>query len=225
MEKFLHWVKKAMKPTVINHIDSMTTYIQLDFYTTLTKGIIVDRLFYKDVDSIDNMTYADWLIKHGIDQELTLPSPICLIAINSCFQFENGDSSKRSTMSAAAFVVFNIRAILGRGGLIWRWIAGTGEVIISPFYAALKKRGVNFKFFHKVEQLHFTGDEITSIDINKQARVKGHKEYDPIKPFWVDKYSKPFWIWGTEPDYEQLENAEEVCYQIFFIISIFLFSF
>lgn len=206
----LHWVKVSVKPLIIDHIDQMTTYIQLDLYITLTKGIIEDRLFLKDVDSVDHLSYAEWLTKHGIDTEITLPSPICLIAINSCFQFVNGDSTKRSDMSAAAFILFNIRALLGRGGLIWRWIAGTGEVIMSPFYATLKKRGVHFKFFHKVEQLNFTGDEITSINIAKQANVKGKKEYDPVKPFWVDKYAKPFWIWGHEPDYDQLENADEV---------------
>lgn len=73
---------------------------------------------------------------------------------------------------------------------------------------ALKKRGVKFKFFHKVTALHKTGDDITSIDIEVQANPKG--EYDPLRKLFTSKYKDPFYVWGSQPDLNQLKEGSEV---------------
>ena len=32
--------------------------------------------------------------------------------------------------------------------------AGMGDVVMAPLYQALRKRGVQFEFFHRVDALH-----------------------------------------------------------------------
>ena len=44
------------------------------------------------------------------------------------------------------------------GALIWAFAAGTGETIVAPAYEVLKRRGVKFEFFHKVDQLRLSHD-------------------------------------------------------------------
>lgn len=99
---------------------------------------------------------------------------------------------------------------MGKGPLIWKWIAGTGETIITPVYMALKKRGVKFRFFHKVTALHKKGDEIVSIDMEVQATpING--EYDPLRKLFTSKYpNDPFYVWGSKPDLNQLKEKDKV---------------
>ncbi len=56
-----------------------------------------------------------------------------------------------------------------------------GDTVFAPIYEVLKKRGVKFKFFHKVESLHLSsnGNSIDKIKISKQVNVLGD-EYQPL---------------------------------------------
>lgn len=92
-------------------------------------GFISDQLYVKDIDTIDHEDFREWLTRHGIDVKYTLPSPITRIAINSCFEFNHGDASIPSTYSAASFLLFTLRAVIGKGPMIYKWIAGTGKSI------------------------------------------------------------------------------------------------
>ena len=40
-----------------------------------------------------------------------------------------------------------------RGAFFWRMQAAMGDVVFAPFYEVLKRRGVTFKFFHRLENL------------------------------------------------------------------------
>lgn len=99
----MRWLKKIFGNLILENVDHLSVYIQLDFYCAVLRGFIKDKLYIEDVDTIDHLDYEEWLIKHGIDKEYTLPSPIVRIAINSCFQFDSGNSTVPSHFSAARF--------------------------------------------------------------------------------------------------------------------------
>jgi uncharacterized protein with NAD-binding domain and iron-sulfur cluster len=68
---------------------------------------------------------------------------------------------------------------------------GTGDIIFGPLYQVLKSRGVQFKFFHRVENLHLSADGQTleSIAMTEQVRLKeGIEHYEATKEF------KGLWI-------------------------------
>ena len=43
-----------------------------------------------------------------------------------------------------------------RGAIFWKMAAGMGDVVFAPLYQALRARGVEFEFFHRVDRLHLS---------------------------------------------------------------------
>ena len=77
---------------------------------------------------------------------------------------------------------------------------GLGDVIFAPIYEVLRKRGVNFKFFHKVEELNLDTKDprlVDQIRITKQVDLV-HDEYHPL----IDVKGLP--SWPNKPKYEQI---------------------
>jgi len=93
------------------------------------------------------------------------------------FAYLNGDSSTDCCMSAASYLSFSLRIPFGKGSGIWHFVAGTADSVITPIYCALKKRGVKFKFFHKVLNLHLNKKKtaIESIEMRILAELKNKK--------------------------------------------------
>ncbi|MCB1178989.1 MAG: NAD(P)-binding protein [Leptospiraceae bacterium] len=179
-------------------------YIQLDYYITILRGIVIDGVLIEGIEQLDDIDYRDWLIKHGIS-DLSINSPLPQIPINICFQYPDGNSDSLPKMSASGYLTFFLRQIVAKGAPIYHFKAGTGETIISPFYRVLKDRGVKFEFFHKVKNLKVNkdGNSIESIEIEKQATVKDG-EYSPIF------YFKGMYSWPEEPFFEQLKEGKEL---------------
>ena len=46
-------------------------------------------------------------------------------------------------------MIFNVH-----GPIFWKFRSGTADVIFTPLYRALRKKGVRFHFFHKATALH-----------------------------------------------------------------------
>jgi uncharacterized protein with NAD-binding domain and iron-sulfur cluster len=78
--------------------------------------------------------------------------------------------------------------------------------VVSPVYEALKARGVKFKFFHSVEEIHYSeGDEIEKITIGEQIRLK-----DPEKEFRPTKRIKGLECWAAHPFWRWNELAGQI---------------
>ncbi|MBK8255398.1 MAG: hypothetical protein IPK82_22405 [Polyangiaceae bacterium] len=88
-----------------------------------------------------------------------------------------------------------------------------GEVVFSPLYEVLKKRGVHFRFFEMVTHLSLSdsGTQITGIRLEKALRVEG--EYQPLEiingvPCWrkhADPAQTSPWPTTTDADERQEE--------------------
>jgi uncharacterized protein with NAD-binding domain and iron-sulfur cluster len=67
-------------------------------------------------------------------------------------------------------------------------------------YEVLKNRGVNFKFFHEIKQVHYSeSGSIEKISFAEQVKLKG-SSYNPVK--LIGKLS----TWPSNPDYDQLDS-------------------
>ena len=44
--------------------------------------------------------------------------------------------------------------------------AGLGDAMFAPIYEVLRKRGVHFKFFHKVEELKLSDTNLNFVETN-----------------------------------------------------------
>jgi uncharacterized protein with NAD-binding domain and iron-sulfur cluster len=70
-----------------------------------------------------------------------------------------------------------------RGAIFWKMSAGMGDVLFAPLYQALRRRGVKFEFFHRVDHLHLSADRsrIEAVTVGRQARLApGLESYEPL---------------------------------------------
>ncbi|HNC99496.1 MAG TPA: hypothetical protein PKW90_25405, partial [Myxococcota bacterium] len=93
-----------------------------------------------------------------------------------------------------------------KGSMAWMFQAGTAEVIFSPMYEVLRRRGVHFEFFHRVEDLEVETDakgaHISAIRMVQQATAKDPAGYKPL----VEVAGVP--CWPAEPLLDQLVGGE-----------------
>jgi uncharacterized protein with NAD-binding domain and iron-sulfur cluster len=85
--------------------------------------------------------------------------------------------------------------------------AGMGEVVFAPLYEVLKARGVQFRFFHRVDGLRLSDDRrsVQAIELGLQAEPeRGPDGYDPL----IRVKGLPCWPAG--PILGQLRDPDRV---------------
>src|SRR5439155_1264022 len=93
-----------------------------------------------------------------------------------------------------------------RGSFFWRMQAGMGDVVFAPFYEVLRRRGVRFAFFHRLENVRLGRGEppyVEALEFDVQADVHG-AEYRPL----VDVGGLP--CWPSAPDWLQLVDGHRL---------------
>ncbi len=196
----------AAAPGMASKADDLRrALLTLDFYATLIIGTLVDNVATQGFDRLDEENWSDWLTRHGI-HPATLASPVVMVTVNICYQSPNGDTSLAARMGAGCYLDWTLRSCAYMGSLIWSFGAGTGETVVAPMYEVLKRRGVKFEFFHKVEALRPTyGDRrrIGSVEMTVQATLKDpERGYQPL----IDVKGLP--SWPKTPLYDQLREGE-----------------
>src|SRR5262249_23017777 len=100
-----------------------------------------------------------------------------------------------------------------RGSFFWRMRAGMGDVVFAPFYEVLRRRGVRFEFFHRLENVQLGGlsglrpgepPYVGALEFPVQAEVCDYREYEPL----VDVRGLP--CWPSSPDYAQLVDGATI---------------
>ncbi len=184
--------------------DLRRLFVIADQMLTLVAGALKDDVENQGYDALDAENYSDWLTRHGA-HPATVSSPLSFNYINMTYQYPEGDTAKPPQMAAGCYVRWALQAAGYMGSFIWRFAAGTGETVIAPLYLVLKRRGVKFEFFHKVEALRLSNDKagIAAVDIAVQATLKDPAAgYEPL----FDVKGLP--CWPPEPHFDQLVEGE-----------------
>lgn len=165
----------------------------------LRDGLILDR---RGFDAIDDLDWREWLEKHGAAPR-TLESAFIRGSYDLLFAYEDGDI-ERPRLAAGIALRGSLRMFFTyRGALFWKMQAGMGDIVFAPLYEVLKRRGVKFEFFHRLDRLCLGSDKghVARIEMTQQATTKDGKPYEPL----VDVNDLP--CWPSEPDYDQLTNG------------------
>jgi len=184
-------------------------YYMLDASVTALRGMIADGVIFRGFDSLDEVEFLDWMKQHGAEFH-TLESPILKGLYDLAFAYEDGASGAAGKPNMGAGVALRcfLRIFFGyKGAYVFKMDAGMGETVFSPCYLALKKRGVKFEFFHRVENLGLSEDRksVATIDVSRQATLKG-ADYDALLPMKLND-GKIFHVWPSEPLADQLASA------------------
>jgi uncharacterized protein with NAD-binding domain and iron-sulfur cluster len=197
-----HWAESS--------IESRRFWLGVDFTLAIIRGIYDDQVFSKGgFNRIDDLDFRDWLRKHGASED-TVQSPYGRTVYDAAFSYKNGDPNDQQVAAGAALRCFLRFGLTYKGHAYYKMSAGMGDIVFGPLYEVLKKRGVKFEFFHKVDELR-TSDMpdangepyISSVKMTRQARLKpGVNNYEPL----VDIKGLP--CWPAHPLYDQLEEAD-----------------
>ncbi|HEX3332997.1 MAG TPA: FAD-dependent oxidoreductase, partial [Acidimicrobiales bacterium] len=142
-----------------------------------------------------------------------LDSPLLRGMYDLVFGYEGGDPA-RPRFSAGLGLQLATKMLLGYSGApFWKMQAGMGEVIFAPLYQVLRDRGVEFRFFHRVDALRVAADgrSIAAVDLGVQAEVAGGGSYDPLirvkdLPCWPDAPLRSQLRSGELPQHVDLES-------------------
>lgn len=179
----------------------------VDVVLAIMRGCIVDGVIThpRGFEVIDDYDWCRWLMRHGA-AESSVRSAFMRGSYDLLFAYEDGDI-ERPRMAAGQALRGAFRMFFTyRGALFWKMRAGMGDVVFSPLYEVLKRRGVTFNFFHRLEDVKLSADKshVQSLAFDIQARIKGKKDYDPL----VDVHGLP--CWPSTPDYGQLVDGPKL---------------
>ncbi len=176
----------------------------LDLLVTMLRGIIADRLTIRGYTAVDHLDLRDWLAHHGASRD-AIESPIVHGHYDLSFAYEGGDPG-RPRFPAGLALHLTMRMFLDyKGALFWKMRAGMGDVVFAPLYQALRRRGVRFRFFHRLDHLHLSPDgrSVGRVSLGRQVGVSGG-EYDPL----IRVRGLP--VFADRPDLRQIDAGDEL---------------
>jgi len=186
--------RAGIRSAVLADPAARRTWQLVDLVATNLQGMVVDGLLSGNAyDRIDHLDYREWLAHHGAAQE-TVDSAIVRGMYDLTFAYEGGDR-RRPRFAAGLGLQLAGRMLFDyKGSIFWRMQAGMGEVVFAPMYEALRRRGVEFRFFRRLDRLALAPDRsIGSVTFTRQAELRpGLTHYDPLVrvgglPCWPDR--------------------------------------
>ena len=174
----------------------------IDTAAAVIIGFTEDNLLEREMISINHLDLRQWLKKHGAS-ETTIDSGFILMHYDEIMSYTNGDIHKPDMEAGTALILYLPLYFCCKGAFYWDQEAGVGDAIFAPTYKVLKRRGVVFKFFHKVEELILNNNSnfIEEIRMTQQVRLLT-EEYNPL----VNVNALP--SWPNEPKYEEIIQQE-----------------
>jgi uncharacterized protein with NAD-binding domain and iron-sulfur cluster len=201
-QRFAMWLH-GLRPEIEERPHLRHAYILIDIVATVVRGAFADGVMFHGLEALDQFELRQWLKKHGAS-DMTLESAPVRVGYDLAFSYEDGDPQKPNMAAGGAVRGIFRMMFTYKGAVLWKMQAGMGETVFTPIYEVLKRRGVNFKFFHRVDSLHLSEarNAIESISLTRQATPAG--EYDPLVS--VGGYR----CWPAHPHYDQIEEGEEL---------------
>lgn len=178
----LEAVRKALD--LEHRPDHRRFWLFLSLLTATVRGIIADKLLTdpRGFRAINDEDYGEWILRHGAHPEV-LDFPLVRGLYDMVFGYEDGDYERPAFAAGLAVLLTGIALFQYKGAFFWKMTAGMGDVVIAPLYQALRRRGVRFEFFHRVDALHLDEHRqaVDAITMGRQVRLAdGVDEYEPL---------------------------------------------
>jgi len=188
--------------------DAGARHFWIMFYlgATAARAMLADDLVGQGFDSADQYDLRDYFVRHqSIDgsagaeaSRVAFWSPLMQALYDAAFAYQDGDPA-RPGMGAGTALRISMRLLMEyKGHFFYEMQAGMGDTIFAPLYQVLQRRGVVFRFFHRVTQLELddAGVNLQRVRISRQVTTRG--DYGPL----YDVKGLP--CWPSEPLYEQI---------------------
>ncbi len=198
LRRFRDWFWKQVAARVEASTPLRRLWIMLDLGITSVLGAIKDHVLDSPDGwfAIDDVDLRVWLEQHGAS-EMARESTLIRSVYNLAFTVP-GQAAAGSAIQGILRMVFGYKE-----AIFQKMQAGMGDTIFAPAYEVLRRRGVRFEFFHRVDELVVSPDRarITAIRVGRQVHPKG-AEYEPL----YDVEGLP--CWPSTPLYDGIEGGE-----------------
>jgi uncharacterized protein with NAD-binding domain and iron-sulfur cluster len=175
----------------------------------IIRGLLVNKIVdWQSFNDLDQRDFSAWLSANGA-WDKTTSSALVRAMYDLLLAYPGGIATPETgRLGAAAALRWVWRMIFTyKGAIMWKMNAGMGDTIFVPFYKELKKRGVKFKFFHRVTNLALNSQQnaIAKIEMAQQVTLKNQdQEYYPLITV------KNLLCWPNEPLYDQIVEGEQL---------------
>lgn len=160
--------------------DHRRLWLLLSLLAATVRGIIADDLLSnpRGFRAINDEDYGAWILRHGAHPDV-LDFPLVRGLYDMVFGYEDGDYERPSFAAGLAVMLTGIALFQYKGAFFWKMTAGMGDVVIAPLYQALRRRGVEFEFFHRVDALHLDDRHraVDAITMGRQVRLADDVDY------------------------------------------------
>jgi uncharacterized protein with NAD-binding domain and iron-sulfur cluster len=166
--------------------DHRRLWLFLSLEIATARGIVSDNLVTdpRGFRAINDEDFCAWIIRHGAHPDV-VDFPLVRGLYDMVFGYEDGDFERPALGAGVALLLTGIALFQYKGAFFWKMTAGMGDVVIAPLYQALRRRGVEFEFFHRVDALHLDDrrQAVEAITMGRQVRLAdGVREYEPLTP-------------------------------------------
>jgi uncharacterized protein with NAD-binding domain and iron-sulfur cluster len=205
------WIAHEFERNTAHDAEGRQHLLLVDMGATVVRGLIADGVLHgarlRDLDE----EFRTWLGRHGampVTRSLRT-NPLLRGLYDFVFAFDEGetrdlDRTANFATGPALRTIFRM-CFSYKGSIFWKMRAGMGDTIFTPLYKALERRGVRFRFFHRVERLGLSSDRgaIETVEIARQVTTKT-ADYDPlVRVVGLD-------CWPAEPRYADLVEGERL---------------
>ena len=160
------------------------SWILLSLVLTITRGVMADGLITdpRGFRAINDEDYGAWVIRHGAHPDV-LEFPVLRAMYNMVFGYENGQLERPTFAAGVGMLLVGLMFFTYKGAIFWKMTAGMGDVVMAPMYEVLRRRGVRFEFFHRLDALHLDQHRhnVDAITMGRQVWLAdGIDGYDPL---------------------------------------------
>jgi len=160
------------------------SWLLLSLVSATARGLIADGLVAdpRGFRALNDEDFGDWIIRHRAHPGV-IDYPLVRAMYDMVFGYTDGDPNRPAFGAGVAVYLTGLVLFGYKGAFFWKMTAGMGDVVIAPLYQALRRRGVEFEFFHRIDALHLDDDRLAveSITMGRQVRLSdGISHYEPL---------------------------------------------
>ncbi len=204
-------VRNQLEALIVSNDELRRLWEIIDLTLAVVRGTIRHQLITdkRGFDAINDYDCRQWLRMNGAS-ERSVNSAFVRALYDLAFAYEDGDVNK-PRVAAGVAVRGSLRAFFTyRGAFFWKMQSGMGDVVFAPLWEVLKKRGVRFEFFHRLENVGLAAQHpgeqpyVDRLELDVQATLRDGAEYQPL----VDVRGLP--CWPSDPDWAQLADGKRL---------------
>ena len=208
VSKLQDWIGHELGQKTGHDLTSLRHLLLLDTCLAILCGLFKGAVFDgAKLNTLDD-EFRGWLKENGaLPVTCSLVSnPLLRGVYDFVFAFDGGDANAldqtANFATAPALRTIFRMCLTYDGAIFWKMRAGMGDTIFTPMYKALEKRGVQFRFFHKVLALELSANGASVAGIAMAEQVTTAKPYQPLVPV------RGLDCWPSLPNYEQIAQAD-----------------